>query len=268
MKTRVISALIAVALVAVTFRYFKIPGLYVITSLVSLACIIEYSWLTFRRAMSPLHVRVMFVSLAALVYFIAVAWIDFALYAAAAASIVFLSVVLLTVRKSPDLPNALALQNAGLMGFLYCGVFPALAVRNLTFNNGSAWLFGLMAVVFSGDTFAYLAGRFFGRNKLLEPVSPKKTIEGSVGGLLGSAVAGALMQITFFPEIPLFTWVLLALVTGLFAQVGDLFESLLKRIADVKDSGSIMPGHGGALDRVDGILFAAPVYYVLARFLQ
>ena len=268
MMTRAISAIVAVAVVIVVYWLWQTNGLYVISSLVSIGCIVEYSRLTFRKARSPLHVRTMFVILAIVVYGISVAHIEFAVHAAATASIVFLSMVLLTVRKSPDLPNALSLQNAGLMGFFYCAIFPALAVRTLTLPNGSAWLLGLMAIVFSGDTFAYLAGRFFGKTKLLEPVSPKKTIEGSIGGLFGSALAGFLIARFFFPEIAPLSMVLMALVTGLFAQVGDLFESLLKRIAEVKDSGSIMPGHGGILDRIDGILFAAPIYYVLAHFLQ
>ncbi|MEK7357644.1 MAG: phosphatidate cytidylyltransferase, partial [Bdellovibrionota bacterium] len=163
---------------------------------------------------------------------------------------------------------ALQLQTAGLMGFFYCGIFPGLTVHVLRMENGSTWLFGLLAIVFTGDTFAYLTGRFFGKRKLLEAVSPKKTVEGCLGGLGGSAVAGLVLGLFFLHDQPLWALVLTALVTGLFAQVGDLFESLLKRIADVKDSGAIMPGHGGILDRVDGVLFAAPIYYVLARFLH
>jgi phosphatidate cytidylyltransferase len=134
-------------------------------------------------------------------------------------------------------------------------------------ENGQIWFFGLLAMVFAGDTFAYFTGRNFGKNKLLEAVSPQKTIEGAIGGLVGSAVAGGALAYFFLPHIPIVSLMGVALVTGIFAQVGDLFESLLKRVAEVKDSGSIMPGHGGLLDRVDGVYFAAPVYFVLVQAL-
>jgi phosphatidate cytidylyltransferase len=267
MRTRTVSALIAAFLLIATYFLFETRGLYGICTVVAVGCIYEYSKLTLTKLTAPFHLRVWFVILATLVYVITFKWIDYSILAAAIASILFLSMVLLTVRKTPDLPYALQLQNAGLMGFFYCGIFPGLTVHVLGMENGSTWLFGLLAIVFSGDTFAYLSGRFFGTKKLLEPVSPKKTLEGSIGGLGGSALAGLVLGLFFLKDQPLGGLVLMAMVTGLFAQVGDLFESLLKRIADVKDSGAIMPGHGGILDRVDGVLFAAPIYYVLARFL-
>lgn len=261
------SALVAAALLIAAFLIFKVDGLYGICSVVALGCIYEYSRLTLTKLRAPAHLKIWFMILATALFVITVKWIDASILAAAIASILFLSMVLLTVRKTPDLPYALQLQTAGLMGFFYCGIFPGLTVHIIGMEDGVIWLFGLLAIVFAGDTFAYLAGRFFGKNKLLEAVSPKKTIEGSIGGLGGSALAGLVMGLYFLPNRPLWALVLTALVTGLFAQVGDLFESLLKRIADVKDSGAIMPGHGGILDRVDGVLFAAPIYYALARFL-
>lgn len=268
MRTRTLSAIVAAALLIATYYFFRVDGLYWICSVVALGCIYEYSRLTLTKLMAPRHLKIWFGFLATILYVISFKWVDASIMAAAIASILFLSMVLLTVRKTPDLPYALQLQTAGLMGFFYCGIFPGLTVHIIAFDEGSTWLFGLLAIVFTGDTFAYLTGRFFGKNKLLEAVSPKKTVEGSIGGLGGSALAGLVMGHFFLPSQPLWAIVLAALVTGLFAQVGDLFESLLKRIADVKDSGAIMPGHGGILDRVDGVLFAAPVYYVLARFLH
>lgn len=268
MRVRTMSAIVAAALLIASYVFFRIDGLYVVCSLVALGCIYEYSRLTLTKLRAPLHLKIWFVILAIALYVITVKWVDASIQAAAISSILFLSMVLLTIRKTPDLPYALQLQTAGLMGFFYCGIFPGLTVHIIGMVDGDKWLFGLLLIVFAGDTFAYLAGRFFGRHKLLEAVSPKKTIEGSIGGLGGSALAGLVMGLTFLPDRPLWALVLTALVTGLFAQVGDLFESLLKRIADVKDSGAIMPGHGGILDRVDGVLFAAPIYYVLARFVH
>jgi phosphatidate cytidylyltransferase len=123
----------------------------------------------------------------------------------------------------------------------------------------------LVAVVgpWISDTGAYFSGRFFGRRLLFPHTSPKKTVEGAIGGLLLTVLlVGAISAATL--EFSLWAAGLLGLVVAVFSQAGDLFESLLKRILDLKDSGTILPGHGGALDRVDSLLFTAPaVYYTL-----
>ena len=267
MITRVISAVVAAALLFAITYFFRTTGLFAICSIVVLGCIYEYSKLTFSHASAPRHMRFTFMILAALTYGISLVNMEISAGIASISAILFLTIGVLSVRKTPDLSRALRLQSAGLVGFFYVGIFPAAAIGTLNFGDNAIWLFGLLGVVFAGDTFAYLAGRLFGKRKLLESVSPKKTIEGSIGGLLGSAIAGAVLAYFFVPEIPVYQLVLTGLVSGAFGQVGDLFESLLKRLADVKDSGAIMPGHGGFLDRVDGVLFAAPIYDVLVRFL-
>ncbi|MES2855750.1 MAG: phosphatidate cytidylyltransferase [Bdellovibrionota bacterium] len=265
MKTRAISALVAVALLSAIFYQWRIMGLYGICGVAILISTFEFSRLTFKKFEAPNHLRWAFIVFSLFLCFITLMYTEHAIKAASVFSILFLSMVLFTVRANTDLTKVLQFQTYGLMGFFYCGIFPALVLKPLSFENGAVWFFGLLAIVFSGDTFAYLVGRFFGKTKLLEPVSPKKTVEGAIGGLFGSAIAGAVLNIYFLDgAFPLWQFMLVALVTGGFAQIGDLFESLLKRIAEVKDSGSIMPGHGGVLDRLDGVLFAAPVYYWLA----
>jgi len=120
------------------------------------------------------------------------------------------------------------------------------------------------------DTGAYFAGKNFGRHKMAPRVSPKKTWEGSIGGLL-LAMAGIgviygihnYTQTKYLPAWPLYRYVLVGLVLAIVGQVGDLVESMLKRDAGVKDSGQVLPGHGGVLDRCDGFLFAGPVMYYL-----
>ena len=108
-------------------------------------------------------------------------------------------------------------------------------------TNGEAWFAGLLAIVFAGDTTAYFAGRLFGKRKLHEAISPKKTIEGSLGSLAGAAIAGFVMAKFFIPEVHVMAMIALALVTNLFAQVGDLFESLLKRVSASLDLPLRMP---------------------------
>lgn len=155
----------------------------------------------------------------------------------------------------------------GALGLGYvaqtCAAMVALYARNEAtgggFDAGRGALLGLFVIVFAGDTGAYFAGRFFGRNKLYELISPKKTREGAVGGLLASIGAGAVVQHWLLPHLGTAEALVLAAICGAIGQVGDLAESLFKRATGTKDSGNLLPGHGGLLDRVDGVLFAAPV---------
>jgi phosphatidate cytidylyltransferase len=118
-----------------------------------------------------------------------------------------------------------------------------------------------------GDSAAYYLGSLFGKRKLYPAVSPNKSIEGALGGLAGSLVGSLLFRQLFFPELGLLLCLGAALIVGAVGQTGDLFESLLKRSCGVKDSGTIIPGHGGVLDRLDSILFAAPVIWFFSTLL-
>ena len=117
-----------------------------------------------------------------------------------------------------------------------------------------------MIVVFAGDTGAYFTGRLLGRHKLYPVISPNKTIEGSVGGLVFSVAGAFLVRSVWLPELGVSGCVLIGTVGGAMGQIGDLVESALKRACGVKDSGRLLPGHGGFLDRLDGLIFAAPVF--------
>lgn len=116
-------------------------------------------------------------------------------------------------------------------------------------------------VVFGGDTGAYYTGRTLGRRKLAPRVSPGKTIEGLIGGIAGSILAAVIAHFTFFPELQLIHAIILAFVMCLLGAIGDLCESMLKRGAKAKDAGKLIPGHGGLLDRLDSMLFNAPLLY-------
>ena len=136
--------------------------------------------------------------------------------------------------------------------------------RTLLLPRGEHWvLLGILAVA-AGDTMAYFTGRAIGRRKLAPAVSPNKTVEGAAGGLLGSVAFAALYAHGFLPGVPAGYAAAAGGAVGIFGQAGDLFESLIKRAAGVKDSGSLLPGHGGILDRADGILGAGPVLYLFA----
>ena len=126
-------------------------------------------------------------------------------------------------------------------------------------------LLGLFILVWTSDVFAYLSGSFLGKHKLFKRVSPKKTWEGSLGGLL-FALIGAYLFFFFSENYSLAIWIMYAGILVVTATIGDLAESMLKRNAEVKDSGTLFPGHGGVLDRFDAVLFATPFAYVFLNF--
>jgi phosphatidate cytidylyltransferase len=143
----------------------------------------------------------------------------------------------------------------------------AVTIGSPSAARGLAWVLIVIFVTWVNDSAAYLIGRAIGRHPLAPIVSPRKTTEGSVAGLLGSALIGSIGFATF----GLGNWWIGALTGGLIGiagQIGDLAESYLKRAAGVKDSGNLIPGHGGLLDRIDGLLFAFPAGYVLASVFE
>ena len=151
-------------------------------------------------------------------------------------------------------------------GLVYCVGFPMLMVAIRSQHHGKYWiLFGLL-IVWSNDTFAYFGGKRFGRHFLFETISPKKTKEGALAGVLGAIIAGYLFGIYFLPTQPWYLLLTIILTVSGASILGDLAESLLKRASKKKDSGSILPGHGGFLDRFDGVVFAIPTLYLLLWF--
>jgi len=120
---------------------------------------------------------------------------------------------------------------------------------------------GIFILVWCNDTFAYLTGRLIGKHKLFERISPKKTWEGFIGGVIFAVIAGIILA--YFLEESYAKYITYALVAGIIGTLGDLVQSMLKRSVDVKDSGNILPGHGGILDRFDAVLFVVPVIFLL-----
>jgi phosphatidate cytidylyltransferase len=124
----------------------------------------------------------------------------------------------------------------------------------------------LILTVALSDTAQYYSGRAFGRHLLAPVISPKKTIEGAIGGFAGAMLGLGLLGHWWLPHVPLQWRLSLAVAIAAVGIVGDLFESLLKRSVGVKDASSLIPGHGGVLDRIDALLFAAPVFYAFVRY--
>ena len=164
-----------------------------------------------------------------------------------------------TAAFAGDIDNAFVRVSTGLSGVAYCSILLGFII---VLSRDA--LLTVFAIIWAGDTAAYYGGRGFGRHPLAPKVSPKKTVEGAICGLIASILAGTAMGAWRLNA----SWSNMALISGFTAiagQVGDLAESALKRSAGVKDSSSILPGHGGILDRLDSLLFAAPVFFWLNR---
>lgn len=161
---------------------------------------------------------------------------------------------------------ALALRGSGWLagGIVYSGltIISLAAIRGDTANGFAAMIF-IFAVVWATDILAYFVGRAIGGPKLAPPISPGKTWSGAIGGAISAVIAGTLVHMIFFPLNGL--WIpVIALVLSVFSQVGDLFESFIKRRFGVKDSSRLIPGHGGVMDRVDGLVFACFAAFLIA----
>src|SRR5687767_10776330 len=165
------------------------------------------------------------------------------------------------------IPGGGALQSAAIAVFapLYIGL-PLGLLAATRWSLGREAVLLLIVTVAISDSLQYYSGRTFGRHLLAPVVSPKKTIEGAVGGFVGAALSLAVIGHWWLPQMGLPARIILGLVVAAVGIVGDLFESLLKRSVDMKDASAIIPGHGGVLDRIDALLFAAPVYYVFVRY--
>lgn len=149
-----------------------------------------------------------------------------------------------------------------LFGPVYAALPLALLILIDLRPQGPIWIFFLLTVVFASDTGAFYFGRLLGKHKLYEAVSPNKTWEGAIGGLATSIVAASIFIRLIGPCTLDLKVMILVMILSVAGQIGDLCESMLKRNHGVKDSGHLLPGHGGILDRIDGLLFAIPVLYV------
>lgn len=171
--------------------------------------------------------------------------------------------ILLVLLKKYEAP--LETISTLVMGVIYIALPFALLSSFYSLNNKGIESFelltGFFIILWFNDVFAYIVGSLIGKHKLFERVSPKKTWEGTTGGILLSIGASYVISL-YFHSIDFSNWLVLGFIISIFATLGDLVESLLKRQAGIKDSGNIMPGHGGILDRFDGAIFSIPAVYI------
>jgi phosphatidate cytidylyltransferase len=189
-------------------------------------------------------------------------------WSGAAVSAAVIGGFLLPLVRHHDLVQSVTWLGLLLLGVLYVGFFvPHIALLREQ-PEGWRWVLFTVYTAMGSDTGAYFAGRAFGRRKLLPAVSPSKTVEGAIGGLAGAVVIALVCRLLFFPMSSLGETVRIALAIAVLAEFGDLCESALKRAFGAKDSGWIIPGHGGILDRLDSLLFpfVFAYYYYAVTF--
>jgi phosphatidate cytidylyltransferase len=180
-----------------------------------------------------------------------------------------LCLTLLFMGTSQNLSSAISNIGMTLFGILFVGFLLSHVSLIRKMGNGRHWVLFLIATVWAGDISAFLSGSLFGKHKLYPKISPKKTCEGLGGAIVGTIIVALIYAQLFIPHLKKVPCILLAIGIGIVGQLGDFAESMLKRSAQVKDSGSLIPGHGGMLDRLDSFLFSAPfLHYCLLYLLR
>lgn len=267
LRKRILTALSGIPLLIVAIWFsepeYAFPLFTVFTCLWGLMAAYEFYKITAISKILPLAI---FGIIWAVLFIIRPHFADIPYYPVVIASTFLLPVpILLAGRKEKDIVNIWAWTVAGV---LYVGLLLSYLVE-LRLEAGRNWVFLVVFATFGSDTMAYFIGKAIGRHKMAPRISPNKTWEGAAAGVVGAVAVSLMFTISWPLQLQFNFWqaVLLGVLISVFGQLGDLLESLFKRYTGVKESGNLMPGHGGLLDRMDSIVLAGVVvyiYYVLA----
>jgi phosphatidate cytidylyltransferase len=262
---RIVTAVIGVPVILFLLWSESVIGWFILASVISAGMLTEYLFLMFEksRAKSFVAPALFYVAITcALVCYreeYLVFWIPLLFIKTFSWSLWF-------ARQNKEVKIDDVHSSAKLFfGALYCVIAPCLLIAIRQMENGRTWAFLGLWMVWAADTGAYFVGRAVGKTKLFPLVSPGKTVEGAIGGWVLAAGISLLYRHLFSLTVSPTILVLGAVLIAMTSQVGDLCESLLKRAVGVKDSGKLLPGHGGFLDRFDGVVFALPVLYALLK---
>lgn len=264
MITRIVSALIALAFALPTLIYLGEEGTHILVFLVAIFGAGEYLKMVApdEKKIWPIFHFVSFLFLFTLIYLDPSHFLPIL----GLLSLVLFSGALFLVPDTNKGFEVLSRLGAGLL-YLPFQLSFLIKIREVDEELGLYWIFLVLLSTWSADSGAYFAGRAFGKNKLFPRVSPKKTWEGVFGGILLAMVVAVAFLHWFQPETKFYHGIAIGAILAIVSVVGDLVESLIKRSTGVKDSGSILPGHGGVLDRVDSILFTAPVTFLYLKYI-
>jgi phosphatidate cytidylyltransferase len=261
---RALSAVVALPLLGALILWRVSWGFGAFVLLVAGLALYEYTAMALAGAPRRLRwgVIVLGVGLTAGLYVwpgLALAWV-LAAFVATAALVLF---------DPGDIPAAGARLGTASFGVFYLGLLCApLALMQRDAPHGRAWVLLAITLTFSNDTGAYFTGKALGHHKLYPAVSPSKTVEGGIGGMLAGLLVMFVVRATLVPWLTVRDCLLAALPAGVIGPIGDLVESLIKRAFGVKDSGKLIPGHGGILDRIDALLFVAAWLFVYTTYLR
>jgi phosphatidate cytidylyltransferase len=259
---RWITALVLIGGVAPIAFWGGIWLFFLLVGLVVVLCQLEF--LRIAGQTPALGVRATIILVALFMPGAAVLWGERGLLIALTSSLILWMALEMLFRK--ELDGVLSTLGTRMLGYLYAALLPSYFVLLRKLPDGIDWILLTVTITAVGDTTAYYVGSLWGRRKLMPRISPHKTVEGALAGLLGNMIGAVAYGLVFFPEQLAPKVLLLALLVGVAGQLGDLSESMLKRAVGVKDSSGILPGHGGILDRLDSLLFSVPVvfYWVTA----
>jgi phosphatidate cytidylyltransferase len=261
---RIASAVVGLPLVGVLVLWRQPLGFALLALLIVVLGLYEFGQLTLAEARPRTRLVLVLVGTA---FAVAVYLQPDRAFAFALAVIVVLGIdLLLGPGDIRTAPTRLALAVLGV--FYVGGLLAAMPLLHRDVPSGHLWVATAIAVTFANDTGAYLFGRTLGRHKLAPAISPGKTIEGAVGGLLVGIAYMLVARATYFSALTLWDAVAIGVAAGVLGPTGDLLESLMKRAVGAKDSGRLIPGHGGILDRIDALLFVGAYVYLHARFLR
>jgi phosphatidate cytidylyltransferase len=261
---RIASAVVGLPLVGVLVFWREPLGFGVLALLVVALGLYEFGQLTLAEARPRSRAVLVVVGTA---FAVAVYIRPDRAVAFAMAVVVLLGIdVLLSPGEIKSAPTRLALAVLGV--FYVGGLLVAMPLLHRDIASGHLWVATAIAVTFANDTGAYLFGRTLGRHKLAPAISPGKTIEGAIGGLLVGIAYMLVARATYFQSLTLPDAVAIGVAAGVLGPSGDLLESMMKRSVGAKDSGRLIPGHGGILDRIDALLFVGAYVYLHARFLR
>lgn len=273
---RTITAFLLLVLVVAIWRLWGAEGFKTVALLAVLIMQTEYVQLTFKDF--AFGTRFFICSIYFLVTYVVCFLPGHMIFWEALTLSGILASILFMVRLKHLAPaDQLKKQGLFFLGLFYVSLLPSLTILILDLEHGPWILFCALVVIFASDVFAYFIGRKWGDKKLYPAISPNKSWAGAWGGLFGALCLGVALLILSFnltpPLLPKNTMVIISfLICCIFgaisAQAGDLFESLVKRAADQKDSGKLLPGHGGFLDRFDALMFGLPFFYWFAKFIN
>lgn len=263
LRKRLPTAVVLLAIVFFVIQYMPLPGFFIIVQILILASLVEFYNLFRRKKLFPQKtIGIVFALIISASFYFNSISLGLAIFVCFLIAGLYFVITINRVEKFVSFPSSIALTFFGALYLsLTLNYFYPLRVENDSFT-----IYFLLAVVFLGDTGAYFFGKLWGKRKLAPMASPRKTWEGSFGGIIFAGLGALAVHQIFLRDVMLWKAILCGILVHAVAQISDPLESLFKRAAGVKDSSNALPGHGGFLDRLDSLILATPFFYYFIRY--